>query len=630
MGPAAGATGGSAPAETFGRYRLLERIGSGGMAEVYRAVLSGPMGFEKVVAVKRVHPHLTRDNPGLARAFINEARLGGLLQHPHLVQVLDFDEVGGVYYLAMEFVEGWTLDRLMEWGGEGGLPAAAVADLAIQVCDGLHYAHTLATPQGQPLGLIHRDLKPANVMVDRRGSARILDFGIAKAAMNLFQTTATGITRGTPRYMSPEQVEGEPLDARSDLFALGVCLFEALTGEALFQADGIGQLLLKVLKADVAGRLPTLRERAPALAPVVEALLRRKPGERPRDAEEARRALVEVRPTMSGPSLAELAAQVLRDPPGPRAGAAPDSAMSLDLDGTAALAGSRPSPLPTSFFPELDLDAETGASVSVSRPPEPTPRSPSAAAPRGEAPPTDPVLRPAGRWASRWPWLGTGLLVVAAIVAVAGGPWRGRDRGPGGDPGAQVEVAAPTPPTGDPGEERTGPSPAEPPPVRPGAAPPGPRDATPAAAPSPDPAGAPGARDGPSGVGNDPVPPAPAVDAAPVAPAETPPPPTKAAPVRIFHRAVDVASVGTSRPLVAEVRGGEGEIEVRCRYRAPGGEWRSVPLAADAPGRFRGALDVTDRFLHGIEYYLEVADRTTGRVIARDGDPRRPHRVTVY
>lgn len=132
------------------------------------------------------------------------------------------------------------------------------------------------------------------------------------------------------------------------------------------------------------------------------------------------------------------------------------------------------------------------------------------------------------------------------------------------------------------------------------------------------------------GAGSDPTAVARGADTPPEVPAETAPPPPKAAAVRIFHRAVDVASVGTSRPLVVEVRGGEGEVEVRCHYRAPGGDWRSFPLAADAPGRFRGALDVTDRFLHGIEYYLEVADRATGRAIARDGDARRPHRVTVY
>ena len=197
-----------APAyEEFGAYRLTHMLGKGGMASVYRAVRSGPMGFAKEVAIKRIHDALI-DNEAILKGLINEARIGGQLKHPNIVEVYEFNKVGEAYYLAMEFVDGWTLDKVIKLSREFKMPVPPSVALLIgkQLCEGLEYAHTLESLDGQEVKLVHRDLKPANIILSRYGIAKIMDFGIAKAATNLFKTTLADVTKGTPHYMSPEQV----------------------------------------------------------------------------------------------------------------------------------------------------------------------------------------------------------------------------------------------------------------------------------------------------------------------------------------------------------------------------------------------------------------------------------------
>ena len=156
------------------------------------------MGFQKEVAIKRLHSSLSEDE-SILKALINEARLGGQLKHRNIVEIYEFNKVGNSYYLAMEFIDGWTLDRIMKLSRKHGLPIppGVALDIAVQICRGLDYAHKLETLDGQEVRLVHRDLKPANIIVARDGSAKIMDFGIAKAQTNLFKTTVGEVTKGT-------------------------------------------------------------------------------------------------------------------------------------------------------------------------------------------------------------------------------------------------------------------------------------------------------------------------------------------------------------------------------------------------------------------------------------------------
>jgi serine/threonine protein kinase/cytochrome c-type biogenesis protein CcmH/NrfG len=227
----------------FGKYALLEKIATGGMAELYRAMIVGAQGFEKLVAIKRILPHLT-DQPELVDAFIDEAKLAALLQHPNIVQIYDFGCIEGAYFLAMEHLFGRDLHSILAQSREKGVPFGLEHGLYVvsKVCEGMEYAHKLKDLQGNPLHLIHRDINPANVLVTYDGEVKIVDFGIAKAAGKTTKTRE-GLIKGKVAYMSPEQASGKPIDHRSDLFSTGVILYEMLTGKMMFQGEDLGILI---------------------------------------------------------------------------------------------------------------------------------------------------------------------------------------------------------------------------------------------------------------------------------------------------------------------------------------------------------------------------------------------------
>jgi eukaryotic-like serine/threonine-protein kinase len=269
-------------AETFGRYKLMRLLGEGGMAKVYLAVLSGPMGFEKEVALKKIDARLTQDDR-FVKALINEARLGGQLRHKNIVEVYEFNQVGEDYYLAMEYVNGWTLDAVVRncRNANKPIPPGVVLQLAIDICRGLEYAHTLTTKDGAPMNLVHRDLKPGNVILSKGGDAKIMDFGIAKADSNLYKTTAADITKGTPIYMSPEQVTGSSkLSGRSDIFSMGSILHEILCLDVIFHGDNLLAIMHKVLQADIREALANVEERMPGLEAILAKAMSKKPEER--------------------------------------------------------------------------------------------------------------------------------------------------------------------------------------------------------------------------------------------------------------------------------------------------------------------------------------------------------------
>ncbi|MCO4768447.1 MAG: serine/threonine protein kinase [Deltaproteobacteria bacterium] len=297
-----------APAyEEFGTYRLTHLLGKGGMASVYRAVRSGPMGFAKEVAIKRIHDALL-DNEAILKGLINEARIGGQLKHPNIVEIYEFNKVGDTYYLAMEFVDGWTLDRVAKLSREFKMPvpASVVLEIGRQLCDGLEYAHNLESLDGQEVKLVHRDMKPANIILSRYGTAKIMDFGIAKAETNLFKTTMADVTKGTPHYMSPEQVAGAAdLSGTSDLFAMGSLLYELTTGKVLFVGDALPTVLFNVVKAEVGPQIAEADERVAGLGEILEGLLKKDPKERPQSAGEVGKALTALRegPHADGPTI---------------------------------------------------------------------------------------------------------------------------------------------------------------------------------------------------------------------------------------------------------------------------------------------------------------------------------------
>jgi serine/threonine-protein kinase len=222
--------------QQFGRYRLLERIGEGGMAEVFTALLSGAEGFERLVVIKRLKPHLAL-NPEAVSQFIDEARLGSQLTHSNIVTVLDFGKVGDGYYLAEDFVDGRTLAqiaaRYQERYGRS-IPTAIAYHVVHEVLAGIAYAHERVDLQGRALGIVHRDISPTNIMVSFEGEVKLLDFGIVKAAERVTKTRE-GSVKGNVGYMSPEQARGHEVSTRSDLFSLGVVMFEVLSGEPFYQ-----------------------------------------------------------------------------------------------------------------------------------------------------------------------------------------------------------------------------------------------------------------------------------------------------------------------------------------------------------------------------------------------------------
>src|SRR5450432_1190198 len=234
----------------IGRYEPIRRLAVGGMAEIYLARLPGVgiEGFEKLVVLKRILPQHALD-PELLRMFLDEARLSATLTHPHVTEVYDVGTDGEAPFFAMEYVLGSNLRQLMQAQAKtkpGPLPLEHAVEIVAAAAAGLHYAHEKRGPGGEPLHIVHRDVSPSNVLVSYDGAVKVSDFGIAKWAHQRTQTQ-DGALKGKFGYMSPEQCRGKPLDARSDVFALGTILYELTTGEAPFQAATDFEILNKIV-----------------------------------------------------------------------------------------------------------------------------------------------------------------------------------------------------------------------------------------------------------------------------------------------------------------------------------------------------------------------------------------------
>ncbi len=270
----------------YGRYSLLEKVAIGGMAEVFRAKRKGVEGFEKIVAVKRILPHLS-SNKEFVEMFIAEAKMVASLSHPNIVQIFDLGKIDETYYIAMEFVEGKDLRTILTQArNQNTLPAVDVAALiAARVSAALEYAHRHRDSEGRELRIVHRDVSPQNILVSDEGEVKLVDFGIAKAATKASHTD-TGSLRGKLLYMSPEQAWGKPLDKRSDLFALGAVFYEILTGHLLFSASSELSVLERVRDARFVPP-SLLNPSVPIeLEAVVMRLLNKNPADRYQDASE--------------------------------------------------------------------------------------------------------------------------------------------------------------------------------------------------------------------------------------------------------------------------------------------------------------------------------------------------------
>ncbi|HSK05523.1 MAG TPA: serine/threonine-protein kinase [Kofleriaceae bacterium] len=233
----------------IGRYQILDRLATGGMAELFKATLTGEHGFEKLVAIKKILPHLAKDR-SFVEMFIDEARITAQLDHRHIVQVFELDYDAGTPFIAMQYVDGLDVLALLRECARAQirLPAELAALIARDVLDALDYAHNAIAADGKPLGIVHRDISPGNVLLSWRGDVKLTDFGIARAAERRHKTEA-GTLKGKYGYMSPEQISGGEVDPRSDLFSVGILLAEMVMARRLFTSTNDLDILLMVRDA---------------------------------------------------------------------------------------------------------------------------------------------------------------------------------------------------------------------------------------------------------------------------------------------------------------------------------------------------------------------------------------------
>jgi serine/threonine protein kinase len=254
---------------SFGPYELLERIGMGGMAEVFLARQRGEEGFERLVAIKRILPQVAEDDD-FVRMFVDEAKIAVQLSHPNIAQIYDLGREGDTFFIAQEYVHGRDMGAVVDRQVQAAtpLPIPFVLYVATKVCEALAHAHEAHGAGGRPLNLIHRDVSPSNVLVSFEGGVKVIDFGLAKAAGRLV-TTQAGVVKGKLAYLSSEQARGLEIDSRSDLFSLGVCMFEWLTGQRLFARRNDIETVMAVQKAAV----PPLRAIRGDVPPVLQQIV---------------------------------------------------------------------------------------------------------------------------------------------------------------------------------------------------------------------------------------------------------------------------------------------------------------------------------------------------------------------
>ncbi|MDY0001757.1 MAG: serine/threonine-protein kinase [Polyangia bacterium] len=385
----------------FGRYDLLLQIGVGGMASLHLARLLGPESFEKLVAIKKIHGHLTVETQ-FVHMFLDEARLSARIQHPNVVQIFELGEAEGSYYIAMEYVHGQNLlavlNAVMNQGRRDLFDWSMAVRIVADAASGLHAAHELRGLDGQSLGIVHRDVSPGNLLISYAGFVKVVDFGIAWAAQKIGQT-GVGIVKGKLAYMSPEQAEGAKVDRRTDVFALGIVLYEACCLKRLFRAETDAEVLFRVTGAKV----PDPRQANPGLpeelARIIEKALAQDPANRFQSASEMQDALEQLlihQRTHVGPAqVSELLETLFKE-----------QRQSLDQRIRELLRASVEEEEATRISPMSHLMADAGETVTDH----------SLAELSGEFPAEEPLELPRRRW---WAWVGIALLAAAALATAA-------------------------------------------------------------------------------------------------------------------------------------------------------------------------------------------------------------------
>jgi serine/threonine protein kinase len=274
----------------FGKYTLVEKIGAGGMAEIWRASLSGADGFEKQVVIKQILPQYARSRSFITM-FVQEAKVASHIQHPNVVQIYELGQESGQYFIAMEYVPGHDLLAILERASHlrRHIPIELCLFIAGEVCKGLEEAHHATDAKGQLLNIIHRDVSPANILVSRDGDVKLTDFGVARASVEGKTIGVTGQLQGKLGYMSPEQVASQTTDFRSDLFSLGIVLFECITHQRLFIGTNDIATLAKVRNADIDSSLSA----HPNLPAPVVSILRKALAKTPKDRYRSAQAMEE-------------------------------------------------------------------------------------------------------------------------------------------------------------------------------------------------------------------------------------------------------------------------------------------------------------------------------------------------
>ncbi|MCA9580320.1 MAG: serine/threonine protein kinase [Myxococcales bacterium] len=423
------------------RYRITDRLEAGGMAEVFRGEAVSVQGFKKQVAIKRVLPHLAQNQNFLAM-FLDEARLGARLNHANIVSVFDIGSTDNTYFIVMEYVDGGNLKALIEAFRKEGrhFPLKAGVYICMEACRGLNYAHETVDDDNRPLHIVHRDVSPPNILLSRRGEVKLTDFGLAKATTQL-EKTDPGVVKGKFSYLSPEAALGQEVDARTDVFALGVVLWEMLAGRRLFLGESDYETVKLVQKAVV----PSLQGLHPEvdsdLDAVVQKALTRDPNDRYRSAAEFGDALAGYlfshRLKVTSYDVADLVKRTLQESVPKKADQSIiDRLIQEELAAFTSIESEGDAVPPTEGSAPLSPDDMTGAAPLAGfgfENPEEWFSSDSVSDADGKAP-----LNIAGGWHE------SGMENVATDLA---GILEGEDRG--GPRGAGVEHPAPSPPQGE-------------------------------------------------------------------------------------------------------------------------------------------------------------------------------------
>jgi len=395
------------------RYHVVSKIAAGGMAEIFLALQKGEQGFQKPVVLKRILPALARDT-AFVRMLVDEAHIASTLNHSNLVQVLDLGKSGDQYFLVLEFVDGWSLEQIRRraLAAKVKIPTPLALYIVSALCRGLAYVHTRER-NGKPLGIIHRDVTPQNVLISQQGEVKLADFGIAKA-VGKSERSATGVIKGKFAYMSPEQSQARPLDARSDLFSVGTVLYLLTTGKKPFDGPTDTDVIMQVRRAKPAKPSTVVRDMNAEIEKVINRALRADPSKRWQTAEQMADKIDAILIKLGQPSgpaplkrwLETLSAKDGAKPPAPDPGLISDPSIAVDL-GSIELELEEV-PQPTFIEPDRGTDIETRAL----RKHRPTPPPELFERPAVIASPPPPSVVRFKRWARR-------LAIRAAIIIVA-------------------------------------------------------------------------------------------------------------------------------------------------------------------------------------------------------------------